>query len=112
MSTPSITIRALYGANLNRVLTLRDALGPIDLTGWSPQINISREPGSTLQHQINSTNGLSVPTPTNGQIVLSVLVSGATLPLDVGRYHCVLQLVAGLDNVWHLFSARFEVAYP
>jgi hypothetical protein len=108
---PEAAIRALLGATLSRIFTVqnRTTKAPVNLTGWSPELAVFDKRGGTGLFVFNSSNGLTIPTPSNGQIVLSAFIPATGFALPVGVYWHRLRLTSGPTSVWPLFPGDFKV---
>jgi hypothetical protein len=112
MSEPQLPLRILLGATLNREFTLKDrATGAaINLTGWTPSLIITRQSGGSTLLEITTSNGLTIPTPSNGKLVLSYFAPASGFTLAVGEYWYRMRLVASATNVWALWPGPLTVA--
>lgn len=106
---PELDLIAVQGATLNRQFTLRQDGSPVDLTSWTPSLIIMREHGGTQLYEITPSNGLTIPTPASGQIVMSVFAGGGGWSLAVGKYRYRMRLIASPTDVWALWVGDFVV---
>lgn len=106
---PEIDLTAVLGTTLSRTFTLRNAGVPIDLTGWAPSLTVMRQHGGTVMQELTPANGLTVPNPTDGRIVLAAFCGGVGWNLAVGRYRYRMKLTASPTNVWALWVGTFDV---
>lgn len=101
----------LLGATAARTFAVTTTPGgsALNLTGWSPSLIVSRERGGTVLFEANSSNGLTIPTPANGLIVMSMWVPATGFELSRGTYHYRMRLVASPTNVWPLWMGTVQV---
>lgn len=87
---------------------------PEDLTGYTAQMQVRRAASSSSDLVLDCTANLSIPDPTDGQIVLDL--SAADTDLQPGRYWYDLVLVASgepeqlLEGIFDIVDTVTEVA--
>jgi len=99
------------GTTFTRTVTWTDSEGdPIDLTGYTARMQgrASMDSTTTLFSLTSPSTGISIPTPANGALIIT-LTDTQTTNLPCGGVHD-LELVSPSGTVTRLFQGSFDIS--